>query len=222
MQAAVAVGLGVGDIILGAQQRNIILFHEQIRNAIDIINIIANHAHARHIVQVFTDGRDGHRQAPPAQLFHHAVGGFQPVFHVMDGVVIEFHAEFIVQHFELGAHFFDGRAVLLLQREKTLEFFYNRRIAHRIVFRKVDLHNLFVPGKFGHNGHLLFSQVRAGFCPARQSIAPHLHYTTRAAEMEENGCGEMLKKNQKCYERWALWRGFRKNQSFRAAKASYQ
>ena len=68
----VTVGLGVLDIILKIQDRDVILLCQRMRQPIDIVHIGADHTDACHIMQMLIDIIHGKRHVQPCQLFHNA------------------------------------------------------------------------------------------------------------------------------------------------------
>ena len=52
MQAAVAIFLRIGDVVLAADQRDVILLHERVGDAVDIVHKGADHAHTGDVEEI--------------------------------------------------------------------------------------------------------------------------------------------------------------------------
>ena len=111
VQTTIAVGLGAGDVVLFADECDIILTQKRICQHVDIVDIRAYHPYAGHIIQIGPDGIQSEGQAPAFQLLNDAGGAFQPRVDEIDGVTPVTHVIFRIEHLELGADLFDGAGV---------------------------------------------------------------------------------------------------------------
>ena len=76
VQTAVAVGLGITDIIFLFDERNIVLHQKRIGNPIDIVYVRTYHADSRYVVQVFFYAFERYGKLIPYQFFYNALGAF--------------------------------------------------------------------------------------------------------------------------------------------------
>ena len=78
MIAAIAIGLGMLDVILDGNNRNIILADQHIGNGINIINKGADYADSRNVVQILHHGFQRHREIAALKLFVQYLKAFSP------------------------------------------------------------------------------------------------------------------------------------------------
>ncbi len=112
MQAAVAVGLWILDVVLFLHQDDVIGLDHQICQAVNIIRKGTDHADACHVGEIFPDAlyRDG--ISFPVQLFINAFGGFQTALDGLKGIPVVLLGKFFVKDLELCLDHHDGAAVL--------------------------------------------------------------------------------------------------------------
>ena len=104
VQAAVAVWLGRGDVVARLYQPDIVLSGEQLADGVGIVEVGANHADARNVVQIVHCRLRGDGQPLAFELLGNALRAFDPAFHMMDRVAAVAHLELVVQNFQLGTH----------------------------------------------------------------------------------------------------------------------
>ena len=76
VQASIAIGLGMLDVILALNQRDIILAEKAIGQHINIAGEGADYADARDIADVLFNAVNGQRQPLARYLIHNALGRF--------------------------------------------------------------------------------------------------------------------------------------------------
>ena len=111
VQTAVAVGLGILDVILFQNQRDVVLRQQQIGDAVDVVHVAADHAHARDVVQVLLRAGHGDGRADGAQLLDDAGHGFDAALDVVDRIVPVPIGEFVVQRLQTGVDLPNGRGI---------------------------------------------------------------------------------------------------------------
>ena len=84
MQAAVAIRLGILDIILALDERQVILPHEHIGHGINILNERADHADAADIIEVFHHGLQRNRKAAAFEFADDAARRLDAAFDRVD------------------------------------------------------------------------------------------------------------------------------------------
>ena len=77
VQAAVAVGLGRGNVVLALEERNVVLLQKGIGELVDIRREGADDAHADDVVEIFLDALHRQREAAALELFGDALGGLE-------------------------------------------------------------------------------------------------------------------------------------------------
>ena len=157
VKAAVSVGLGLGDVVLPLEERDIVLAQKGVGQLVDIRWVRADHAHARDIVQIFFDAVHCERITAARELFHNAFGRFEPGLDRFDGVAVVLQGKLFVQYVELCFDFHHRAAV----------------IAHQFaVGAGIFLHPLLylASGKAGKQ-HLLKIRSVAECCMKRHSIS---------------------------------------------------
>ena len=123
VQAAVAVGLGVCDIVFAFDERNIILAQQRVGQFIDVRRVRADDAHARDVVEVLLDALHRQGVAAAGELFHDALRGFETGLDRFDGVAVVLQGQLLVEHVELGLHLHDRAAIVAHQLAVRLEVF---------------------------------------------------------------------------------------------------
>ena len=115
MEGAVAVFLGMLDVVLFRDEGDIILTEEGVGDEVDIVDVGANDTDPRHIVDVLLNGFQGEGQALSLQLVHDAFGALQTGGNGGDGIAVVFQLELGVQHFKFGLDLLEGAGVEHLQ-----------------------------------------------------------------------------------------------------------
>ena len=113
MQAAVSVFFGVLNIIRAAQNHDVVLRAKHVCDPVNIVDIIAHHAHARNIRQICLGILNAHGRPFPPELFHNACDALKPAVDMVNWVMIVTHAELRVQNFQLCRDFTYGAFVKL-------------------------------------------------------------------------------------------------------------
>ena len=128
-QAAVAVGLGLTDVIHLLHQLDVLLAGDEVGQTIDVVDVIADDAHAGDVLKVLLGGLHRQRQALALQLGQNAPRRFQAAVDMMNRVARIENAELPVENFQPGSNFADGRVVEMRHLEKAL---LNRRVAGQL------------------------------------------------------------------------------------------
>ena len=73
MEAAVAVGLGVCDVVLAFDERDVVLPQQRVGELVDVRRVRADDAHACNIVEVLLNALHSHGIAAAGEFFHDAL-----------------------------------------------------------------------------------------------------------------------------------------------------
>ena len=111
VEAAVAVGLGILDIILAPDQPDVVLLQETVRQHIDVVYEGTDHPDAGDVEDILRDGFQREGQVLPHHLVQDAGWGLQAVLDGIDGVAVMVQGEALVQDAELRLDLHDGAAV---------------------------------------------------------------------------------------------------------------
>ena len=146
MQAAVAVILGVLNVILAFDQRHVVLTKQRVGHHINIAGERADHPQARDVPQVFLDAFHRQRNALAHGLVHDAFRRLDAGFDAFDRVAVIAQGKFLVQHVEFGFHLHQRAAVaghqLLIGHGVFLQPVPNLRLAqpfHQRPFQRKSL-----------------------------------------------------------------------------------
>lgn len=120
MERAIAVVVGLSDIVLPLDQLHVALAQEHLLHAVHIVDVAADDADAGDVVDVSLGGLHRNITAFAPQLFDDAVGGLQSAFDMVDGVVRVEDAELLVEHLQPRLDLVHGRAVKVLKAKKVL------------------------------------------------------------------------------------------------------
>ena len=115
VQAAVAVGLGLGDVVLALEERDIVLLQKGVGELVDIRREGADDAHAGDVVEIFLDALHRQREAAALELFGNALGGLEARFDALDGVAVILERKLLVENVELGLDLHHRAAVVAHQ-----------------------------------------------------------------------------------------------------------
>ena len=111
VQAAVAVGLGVCDIVLSLEEGDVVLLQKGLRQLIDVRRVGADDPHPRDVAEVFLDALHRQGQALALELLQDALRGLEPGLDGLDGVAVILEGQLLVEHVELGLDLHHGAAV---------------------------------------------------------------------------------------------------------------
>ena len=115
MQATVAVGLGVPDVVLLLHQLYVILFQKGFGEHVDIGGIGADDPHSRYIEDILLYAFGAHGEASPVQLIKEAFRGLESGFYGFNGVTVVFEGKLLVKDLELGLHLHHGALIVCHQ-----------------------------------------------------------------------------------------------------------
>lgn len=102
VQALVAVGLGVGDVVLDRAHGHVVLRGEQVEQSVYVGDEAAGHAHTGDVGDLCANAVEvGLVDALAGDLLDDAVGRLQPTLHVLDGVVRVVVRELVAQDRDL-------------------------------------------------------------------------------------------------------------------------
>ena len=142
VEAPVAVGLGLLDVVPRAQQLHVILAGQQIRHGVHVLHIGADDADAGNVRQILHRALHADGRALPTQLFGDGLDGLHPALDVVDGIAPVPGLELVVEDFQLGLNFLHRGGIPALD---------GKELVHH-------------PSKFC--GHLLHALVSHGFPPS--------------------------------------------------------
>lgn len=111
MQRPVAVGLGVGDVVLDHAHRDVGLLGEGGHEAVDIGDEGADDPHAGDVGDVLAQGRDLQLHALPGGLLEDRLGALDPGGDVLDRVVEVQLGELLAQDLQSRRHLLHAEAV---------------------------------------------------------------------------------------------------------------
>ena len=80
MQAAVAVRLGIGNVVLLLDQRQVVLPHEHVRYRVNILDKRTDHTDAANIIQIIYHRLQRDRESAPLELADNAARAFDAAF----------------------------------------------------------------------------------------------------------------------------------------------
>lgn len=112
MQAAVAVFLRIGDVVLAADQRDVVLLHERVGDAIDIVHKGADHAHTGDVEEVFFNGGCAESEAAARQLVADARRLLEAALDAFDRIALVLVGKIFVDDVEFCLDLHDGAAVV--------------------------------------------------------------------------------------------------------------
>ena len=139
-------------VILAADEGDIVLAEQHIGHLLDIVEIIADDAHAGDIAQLVVHIFNGHGDVARFQLFQNAGNAFEPCFNMMDGIVFIPRLKAVVEIFQLGTHLLDGGTIDLHLTDEGLH-----NIRRDGVFLLLEQFN--GAGFVGHRGPLRLAQL---------------------------------------------------------------
>ncbi len=111
MVAAVAVGLGVFDVVLFFDDYQIVLTGQHLSHGVDVLDEGADDPDARNVVEVGAHGIQGNREALAVHLFDNAHRALDAALDRVDGVVPLSKTGVPLQNFQLGADLLNARLV---------------------------------------------------------------------------------------------------------------
>ena len=120
MQGAVAVVVGLGDVVLPLDKLHVALAEEHLLHPVDIVDVAADHPDAGDVVDVLPGGVHGDGEALPVELLGDAPVRLQAALHMVDGVVGVADAELLAEDGQAGLDLPDGGAVEVLEFQKLL------------------------------------------------------------------------------------------------------
>jgi hypothetical protein len=103
MVALVAVGLGIGDIILDDQHLHIVLIADHIRDLVNILLEGADDPNPRDIVDIPEHIFHRHLMSLLVQLLHDALRRLDARFHMLNGIIIQQMDKLLTEDIDLGA-----------------------------------------------------------------------------------------------------------------------
>ena len=149
MQAPVARGLRLFDVVRLAD--DVVRFRpgQQAAQIVDIVQIVADDADSGHILNVRVDIVDGQLIAAALELFLDTVERLDSVFDVVDGGVVVERAEFLIQNFHLGHGHLQRTAVQMVHPHHSLS---QLKLLLRNPGRRADVLETDIAGGFDHHG----------------------------------------------------------------------
>lgn len=112
MQAAVAVFLRIGDVVLAADQRDVILLHERVGDAVDIVHKGADHAHTGDVEEIFFNGGCAESEAAARQFVADARRLLEAALDAFDRIALVLVGKIFVDDVEFCLDLHDGAAVV--------------------------------------------------------------------------------------------------------------
>ena len=143
VQAAVAGFLGGLDIVRFADHAEGLGPGQQAAEIVDIVQVVADDPHARHVLDVGVDIVDGQVIAPAPEFFGGALQGFDAVLDVVDGRVVVQAGELLVQDLHLGHGDLQRAAVQVLYPYHSGGHLFDLR--HHLLYLRGQLLNGDVP-----------------------------------------------------------------------------
>ena len=104
MKASVAVGLGLGNVILLFNQLDVVLTDERLGDAVNVVHIGAYHADAGDVIEMRLNALAADLPSLALQFFDDAEPAFQARLNRADGIALVFQLEFGVQYLQLRAY----------------------------------------------------------------------------------------------------------------------
>ena len=123
VQRAVAIVVRRLDVVLLFDDLHIRLPRQHLTHAVDIVDVAANDAHARDVVDVFSRGLDRERQAALDELGDDARLRFDASVDVVDGVSRVEDIEFAVEDVEFQRELPNRRVIEILHDKKVMRIF---------------------------------------------------------------------------------------------------
>ena len=112
VQAPVAIGLGVFDVVLPLKEDDIVLAQKGLCQHIDIRREGADYPNPGNVVDVLLNACHADGKLFPLQLFQRTLRGFQPGLDGFNGVSVILEGQFLVQHMEFSGDLHHGAAVI--------------------------------------------------------------------------------------------------------------
>ena len=175
VQAAVPVGLGVGDIVLDRDDFQVVLTLQQVEQVVHVADIGANHADARDVHDVLLDVLERALLAVAADLLDNALGGLHTRLDMMDRRAVFAQVQVLVENLKADDHLAQRGAVTLAQFAKL-----RPRLAHEL---DVLIRHVLANSKRPRVPMVLLAQKLRG---ARHLISPSLRPRARFAPRSRN------------------------------------
>ena len=118
MQAAVAVRLGGGDVVLFLDERDVVLFEKGIRQRINVLGEGADDTYTCNIVQVRLDRRQCFRETLSSQFFENTLRLFETGLDRADRVAVVDQRVLLVQHLKFGLDLHHRTAVVAHEQDE--------------------------------------------------------------------------------------------------------
>ena len=132
MEASVAAGFGVCDVILSGDEGDVILLQQAVRQKINILWEGADDADAGYVIDAFLQSLKGHRDFLALHLAKDTFRILQSGLDALNGVMFLFQGHLLIQYLEFGFDFHGstsvkghqcpiGSGVLLSHLDKVLD-----------------------------------------------------------------------------------------------------
>ena len=108
MQAAVAVRLGIGNVVLLLDQRQVVLPHEHVRYRVNILDKRTDHADTANIVQIIYHRLQRDRKSAPLELADNAARTFDAALDGINRAWLARNTRLIAQNIQLGLDLADA------------------------------------------------------------------------------------------------------------------
>ena len=102
MQAAVAVRLGIGNVVFLLDQRQVVLPHEHVRYRVNILDKRTDHADTANIIQIVYHGLQRDRKSAPLELADNAARTFDAALDGIDRAWLARNTRLVAQNIQLG------------------------------------------------------------------------------------------------------------------------
>ena len=133
MQAAVAVRLGIGNVVFLLDQRQVVLPHEHVRYRVNILDKRTDYTDTANIVQIVYHGLKRHRKAAALELAHNAARRFDAALDRVDRARLARNARLVRQNVQFGL---DLTNAGLIQHHNLLKLHRRLDQCLFIMFRK--------------------------------------------------------------------------------------